>query len=182
MRALTLAARVGPILFLSLALVLVIPPALGHAPATDTDPQPTAFEDATCVPTCTVHATNTGNPPVVTTVAPGNNVTWESLDGNPHSAHSDIPEEHKPGTLAGGASPAYDGCLQLFFSETHPGTATFLAHNGMLHVDQDERDEPVACTEAIALPGDGWLLSYHCSIHPQFQHALVHVLPPGSNV
>lgn len=181
--------KLAPIL-LAVLLVLTLPSALAHAPAAGKTSTPVPFEEDACLPTCTVHGTNMGNPPYLTTVQAGGTITWETLDGNTHTASSDVPEEHKPGMLAGGSSPFYDGCLHVFFGESiGPAHATFLVQDEALHVAEGQDPDPSEaerCEEALQLPGGSWLLSYHCSIHPNFQHALVHVLPtasqPGSNV
>lgn len=177
----------------ALALVLIAPGALAHAPAVDTTPAPSTtsstFEDIACIPTCDVDARALGNAPPILLVASGENVTWTSADGGSHTVSSDIPEGHKPTLLVTGTPVGFIGCLSESLNEGDPAWAIFeIREEGLFVFTGDtetvetgdgfeEKEIWYECQEANPTPDGGWLLSYHCGYHPRFQQAFVHVLP-----
>lgn len=165
-----------------LTIVLLAPTANAHLGAVETDaetPLETTFEQSLCMPTCETGSSRLGYAPPATVVTNGSTVTWTLTTDNHHTATSDVPTEDKAEMLATGSAPFGEPCLDAFIADYDPGVATFEIRNGTLQVlhsdDPDATWQP--CDEAIALPGGAYALSYHCTVHPRFQHGMIVVLP-----
>lgn len=165
-----------------LALLFLAPTGAAHVGAVETDPSTTTDEAPLpeCIPTCETQGTSLGNVPAVTVIESGATVTWTEVEGGTHTATSDVPHEDKPQLLLG--EPTFhDSCLDLTFGSYVDGHAKFRINDGsleVLHID-DTDAEWQPCPEAIGTAQAGFLLSYHCNVHPRFQQAGILVVPPS---
>lgn len=169
----------------ALACILLVPAAAAHLGAVETDPSEEVdrraemFSHIGCVPTCETQTSEDGYVSPVTVVESGSTVEWVILQGTLHSATSDVPSEDLPGMLVDGTPPFRPGvCMDTEIAQYDPGQATLRLQDGQLQVYEPKNAEAgwETCEEAIALPGGGFALSYHCSYHPRSQHGAIVVL------
>ncbi len=171
-------------------ILLLAPGTLAHAPALDTTPQAqtATFDEIACIPTCHVDTERTYTTPPVVIVQNGTTVTWESTDGDDHTVTSNPPEDTVDMIRDGRTIFQPGPCLDLAVNPARgPAEAVFKIEDGVLQAqnpseefDEEKMDEPPwrVCDEASPTIDGGWLLAYHCAIHPQLQHGFLHVLPP----
>lgn len=169
---------------LGLALLLLAPTAGAHlGPVTvegDAVPEP---PEAVCVPVCNVFMTQLANAPQLVVVESGGTVTWEATIGPSHTATSDdVPEDKQTTILDNRPTDPTDRCLHVFVADT--AQAQFRIANGSLQaLNPASTDGWRTCEEAIPLGSvgsAGFLLSYHCNVHPSFQHAGIVVVPDAA--
>lgn len=158
-------------------LVIVSSGGLAHLGAVEVEPTPAegGGEDPLCLPVCEVATSRTGNGPPVTVVESGGEVTWTVLEGSYHTATSNEPAQDTDEHLQNqGTDP---GCLDAFVSPR--ATVAFRIDADALEVYHLDAEDPSwqTCEEAIGLPDGSFLLSYHCNVHPRFQHGAILVVP-----
>lgn len=111
---------------------------------------------ALCAPACDVATTPIALPayaPPATVVLSGSTVTWTTLD-DPHTATSKA-----------------DMCMNAFYSEGSPGSATLSIVGGKLLATVGTTTK--TCTSATALPDGSLVLAYTCLYHPNMKAELV---------
>lgn len=171
-----------------LACLLVAPTAVAHLGAVETEASSTTeapsdvFQHVGCIPFCETQTTQDGYVSPVTVVESGATVTWVVLEGTLHTATSDVPSEDLPSMLMGQSPQPRDWCMDTEIPlYGAPGEATFRIEDGQLAVYEPKSPAEgwEVCDEALALPGGGFALSYHCNYHPRLQHGAIVVLPPG---
>lgn len=158
------------------ALVIVASSGLAHLGAVEAQPAPAdGGEDPLCLPVCEVATSRAGNAPPVTVVESGGEVTWTVLEGSYHTATSNEPTEDTDNHLQNEWTEA--GCLDAFVSPR--ATVAFRVDGGALEVYHLDATDPSwrTCEEAIGLPDGSFVLSYHCNVHPRFQHGAILVTP-----
>lgn len=168
---------------LSLALLLLVPSGAAHVGAVEVGASPSAeesaqaLEDPLCVPVCGIQNTRLGNAPPATVVESGGTITWTIAEGSVHTATSDRLPGDLVTTVVHGQSTEGDVCLDVGIFG--PTTATFRIHDGMLQATPGDGTDPSwsTCDEAVPLEDGGFALTYHCNIHPRFQHGVIHVVP-----
>lgn len=169
------------------AALLLAPGAGAHLGAVDVHSSSSGDEPprALCLPVCKTRTTTFGNAPPLTVVESGGNVTWTVTEGRYHSATSDVPTEDKRQLVVEAQGTIRDSCLSLLIWNTGPSNATFQINETQRNGSQLEvlqSDEPNAswtpCPEAIPVRDGSFFLSYHCNVHPRFQHAGILVVPP----
>lgn len=160
----------------ALAIVLVASSAGAHVGAVDVETSNEQTPEAACVPLCEVQTTRLGNAPPVTVVESGETVTWTIAEGSYHTVISDDGGQDKRTTVVQGSGAGVDGCLHL--QVFGPSSAEFRIQDDQLQALDLGEDDPEwqTCEEAVAM-GGGFLLSYHCGIHPRFQNSALLVVP-----
>jgi hypothetical protein len=171
--------RLGAIVLgLGLAGLLVMPGASAHVGPVDVA-MDSGDEDAptpACIPTCEVRTSRFGNLAPVTVVADGATVTWTVAEGGYHSATSDDGIEDKRATIVDGDPPiGADACLDVGIFDT--ASAQFRIADGHLEAQPlSEEGGWSVCEEATELD-EGFLLAYHCDVHPRKQNSALLVVP-----
>lgn len=161
------------------ALVLVASGAVAHLSGVSVEAEPAASHEAPlCVPLCDVDSSRQGFVPGLVVVQEGVPVNWTSSDGDPHTASAN-PVQDTPGMIAEGSADHYpDACFDVHFQPGGSGEVVFDVREDGLYAKETSTfgGQWQACQAATEL-AEGWLVAYHCAIHPQFQQAGILVLP-----
>jgi plastocyanin len=161
------------------ALLVVASGAVAHLGSVDVEPEPETTDEALCVPVCEVDSNREAYVPGLVVVEDGGTVTWSSADGDPHTVTVN-PAQDTPQIVAEGSSSFYpDACVDAEMQPGFPVEVSFAIREDGLHakVTSSFGADWRACEAAQAVPGGGWLVTYHCQLHPRLQHGAILVLP-----